>query len=153
MIEAQFAYLASLPGADTAALAKQRLVLEAPMARVRALTPADASNTTPIAGAPASYWLDLAHYDVVAATKALALPILVLQGGRDYQVTPDDVKAWERAVGPRPNLRVRWYPSLNHLFIAGEGVPSPAEYAKPGTVDAGVVDDLAGWVNGLGPRS
>lgn len=152
MITAQFAYLASLPGADTAAIAKQRQALEVPMAAVRALTPADAASTTPIAGAPPSYWLDLAQYDIVKTTQALTLPILVLQGGRDYQVRPADVTEWERAVGPHPGLEVKRYPSLNHLFIAGEGTPSPAEYGRPGAVDRGVIEDLARWVKGLPAR-
>jgi dienelactone hydrolase len=152
MVEAQFAYLAGLPGADSAAIAKQRMMLEAPMQQVRALTPADAANTTPIAGAPASYWLDLAQYDIVAVTRALTLPILVLQGERDYQVPPEDVRAWVAAVGAHPGLEVRFHPSLNHLFIAGTGTPSPAEYGTPGAVDAAVIDDLAGWMKGLPPR-
>jgi len=119
MITAQFAYLASLPGADTATIAKQREALEAPMQQVRALKPSDAASTAPIAGAPPSYWLDLAQYDIVATTTGLSLPILVLGAGRDYQVPPADVDDWLRAVGPRPNLEVKRYPALNHLFIAG----------------------------------
>jgi len=152
MITAQFAYLASLPGADTAALAQQRQALEAPMQQVRALTPADSASTMPIGGAPPSYWLDLARYDVVATTRALTIPILVLAGGRDYQVPPPDVDDWLQAVGPRPNLEVKRYPALNHLFIAGEGTPSPAEYETAGRVDPAAIDDLARWVKSLPPR-
>ena len=152
MIVAQLDYLGSLPGADTTALAAQRVALGAAVQRVRALTPADAATTTPIAGAPASYWLDLAAYDVVAATRALAIPILVLQGGRDYQVPPGDVDDWLCAVGPRPGLTAKRYPALNHLLIAGEGPSSPAEYGTPGTVDANLMDDLADWVKALPKR-
>ena len=68
--------------------------VEAPLQQVRRLTPADSANTMPILGAPASYWFDLAQYDIVATTKSLTLPILVLQGGRDYQVLPADVDEW-----------------------------------------------------------
>jgi dienelactone hydrolase len=152
MIVAQYAYLASLPGADTAAIARQRLAFEAPLPRVRAITAADTANTTPIAGAPASYWYDLAQYDIVATTRAIAQPVLVLQGERDYQVRSEDVTFWEQAVGPRRALTVKRYPSLNHLFIAGEGASSPAEYELPGRVAQNVIDDLARWVRSLAPR-
>jgi dienelactone hydrolase len=152
MITAQFAYLATLPGADTTALAASRRALEVPMQRVRTITAADTADTAPIAGAPASYWYDLAQYDIVATTRALGQPVLVLQGERDYQVRSEDVTEWERAVGPRRGLTVKRYPSLNHLFIAGEGASSPAEYAVPGQVAQEVIDDLARWVRALPPR-
>jgi fermentation-respiration switch protein FrsA (DUF1100 family) len=122
------------------------------MQQVRAITAADLVNTTPIAGAPASYWYDLAQYDIVATTRALEQPVLVLQGGRDYQVPAEDVTAWEQAVGPRRGLTVKRYPALNHLFIAGTGASSPAEYAVPGQVAQEVIDDLARWVLALPPR-
>jgi uncharacterized protein len=152
MIESQLDYLATLPGADSAAVVAHRRAVAAPLAQVRRLTPADSANTMPIIGAPASYWLDLARYDIVATTQSLTLPILVLQGGRDYQVLPADVDAWVAAVGPHRGLEVRRYPSLNHLFIAGEGVPRPEEYKVPGHVDQAVIDDLAHWVLALQPR-
>src|SRR5215472_16619851 len=34
---------------------------------------------------PASYWLDLRDYHPVAVAEALKIPILILQGGRDFQ--------------------------------------------------------------------
>ena len=44
-------------------------------------------------GIPAAYWLDLRGYDPPAAAADLAKPVLVLQGGRDYQVTAADYRA------------------------------------------------------------
>ena len=151
MITTQFAYLATLPGADTVALAASLRPLVEALPRIRAITAADTANTTPIAGAPASYWFDLAQYDIVATTRSLAHPMLVLQGERDYQVRSEDVTAWERALGPRPGLTVKRYAALNHLFMAGEGASSPAEYVVPGHVAQEVIDDLARLVLAL-PR-
>lgn len=34
------------------------------------------------------------------------------------------------------------YPKLNHLFIAGEGKPSPEEYTFKGEVDTKVIQDI-----------
>ena len=152
MITDQFAYLATLPGADTAALAASFRPLAEALPRIRAITAADTVHTTPIAGAPASYWFDLARYDIVATTQSLSQPVLVLQGERDYQVRSEAVTAWERALGPRRGLTVKRYAALNHLFIAGEGASSPAEYAVPGHVAQEVIDDLARWVLALPPR-
>ena len=96
--------------------------------------------------------MDLHTYDPVATARGLGQPLLILQGGRDYQVTQADLDGWKKELVSRANVTYRLYPGLNHLFIAGEGVPSPAEYGRPGRVDQAVIDDLARWVNGLPPR-
>ena len=97
---------------------------------------------------PAAYWLDLRGYDPAAIARELPLPILLLQGGRDYQVEPSELRSWRRAV---PQAQVRFYPSLNHLFMAGSGPRDPAEYAVPGHVAERPIEDLAAWIRALPP--
>jgi alpha/beta superfamily hydrolase len=93
-----------------------------------------------------AFWRDVADYDPVAVAEELDRPVYALQGGRDYQVSPsEDFPAWRDALG---DDRTRLYDDLNHLFVAGEGDPGPAEYARPGNVAEAVVDDLAGWLTG-----
>lgn len=41
-------------------------------------------------GVPPAYWLDLRAYDPPAVARALAQPLLLLQGDRDYQATTQD---------------------------------------------------------------
>jgi len=96
--------------------------------------------------APVSYWLDLQQYDPVAAAKKLTIPILILQGERDYQVTMKDFGLWKSGLAGRKNVTLKSYPALNHLFMAGEGKSLPAEYAKPGHVAPEVIDDIARFI-------
>lgn len=96
-----------------------------------------------ILGAPPSYWADLNVYDPAASAARLTLPLLVLQGGRDYQVTADDYTRFKQALAGRPNARCVWLPQLNHLFIAREARSVPSEYQIPGHVDAEVIDRIA----------
>lgn len=104
----------------------------------------------PLAGAslPASYVLDLRGYDPAAAAAALHKPILILQGGRDYQVNRTDYQRWQAALGRDPQASFHFYPGLTHLFIAVDrpGPASPADYAVAGHMDAGVVRDIAAWI-------
>jgi dienelactone hydrolase len=95
---------------------------------------------------PASYWLDLRRYDAAKTAAGLKIPIFVLQGGRDYQVTRTDFGAWKRALAGRKNVELKLYPALNHLFVEGTGESRPAEYEQPGHVAEQVITDLAGWV-------
>ncbi len=100
-------------------------------------------------GAPNYYWKELDSFNAPETAKKLALPILVLQGERDYQVTMADFAAWKSAIGGKPNAVMKSYPKLNHLFLEGSGTPTPAEYMKLGHVPEYVITDISKWVNGL----
>jgi dienelactone hydrolase len=95
-----------------------------------------------------AYVLDLRAYDPAAAAAALRLPMLILQGGRDYQVTRADLDGWKRALAGHPNVAFKTYAAMNHLFIEGTEPPSPADYARAGHVAPVVLDDIAGWLSG-----
>ncbi len=150
LIEAQLTYLTSdAGGADPTAKA----MLEALPAQLEALRSPDLSPTTPASelplGIPAAYWLDLRTYDAGTTAAALGIPILVVQGGRDYQVPPSEAELWRTALVGTKDVTITTYPSLNHLMLAGDGPPRPTEYATPGHVDEAVVTDLAAWVRAL----
>jgi hypothetical protein len=93
-----------------------------------------------------TYLLDLKTYDPVAAAKAQAIPILVLQGDRDFEANSKDFALWKAGLSARKDVTFQSYPALNHLFIAGEGKSSEAEYRKPGHVAPEVVDEIAKFV-------
>lgn len=137
------AELAPSPGADdlVSSLVRQAAAVADPE-----LTPDTPSETLPL-GFSAAYWLDLRAYDPVATAAQLACPMLILQGGRDYQVTvADDLTGWQRALGRRPEVTIQIHEEANHLFFPGSGRPGPAEYARPGHVDPAVVDEIATWL-------
>jgi hypothetical protein len=112
---------------------------------VKSLEPGDEASPA-VLGAPATYWLDLKDYDPVPEAAKLTVPMLILQGGRDSQVSMKDFELWKAGVGKRPGVVMKSYPSLNHLFVTGEGKSSPAEYAKPGHVAPEVIEDIAAFV-------
>lgn len=99
-----------------------------------------------LADIPDSY-LDLdARYSDTATAQELNIPILILQGERDYQVTMDDYRTWREAVGSRQGVVMKSYPSLNHLFMTGKGGSMPEEYQTPGHVAEEVMDDIANFI-------
>ena len=98
-------------------------------------------------GAPQSWWLSLHDYDQVATAKTLSMPILILQGGGDFQVSPkNDFDAWKRALAGRPNVTFHLYPGLSHLFTLAGKTLTTADYAKPEHVDPVVIQDIANWI-------
>jgi dienelactone hydrolase len=98
-------------------------------------------------GITPTYWLNLRNYHPEYVAKSLEMPVFVLQGERDYQVPPaTEFGPWKAALAQKANATLKLYPKLNHLFIAGEGQPTPQEYQLTGHVSEDVVKDIAQWV-------
>jgi len=147
MVE-QTRYLLSLSGKPSGENQEKLDQVLAEAAKVKKLTAADTSSSAMFLHAPAAYWLDLREHDPLAIVKGLRQPLLILQGGRDYQVTEVDFNRWKEALGAHPNVIFKLYPKLNHLFMAGEGKSTPDEYEEPGHVAEAVVTDIAAWLKG-----
>jgi hypothetical protein len=145
-IEAQSVYLAN---ADGIVSAEEQIGLDniaSAAAALRALTEKDAASSRMIRGAPASYWFDLRRFDPPTTALGVKAPMLILQGERDYQVTMAEFGRWKSTLGARPDVTLRSYPALNHLFMAGTGPSLPTEYDVPGHVAEDVIRDIAAWV-------
>lgn len=145
----QVRYIAS-HSPDTAAAAEstvQALTAQAQRVDAPDLSPSTPPGELPL-GVPASYWLDLRSYDPAKVAARLGKPILVLQGGRDYQVTvEDDLRLWREGLAGCAGVTVRVYPADNHLFFSGSGPSLPSDYYEaPQHVDPAVIGDIAAWL-------
>lgn len=99
-------------------------------------------------GQPRSYWLFANAYKPVEVAAKLKLPIFVLQGERDYQVTMEDFGLWRSGLLRCKNAYFKSYPKLNHLLQEGSGKATPFEYSHASPVPAYVMDDIASFVRG-----
>ncbi len=124
--------------------AKDQEGIRAAAKRVKTLEPGD-SDAPPVLGMPVSYLLDLKNYDPVALAKRVNVPMLVLQGERDFQVTMKDFNLWKTGLAGTKSA-FKSFPSLNHLMVAGEGKSNEAEYRKPAHVAPEVIDEIAKWL-------
>lgn len=147
LIVEQIEYIISLGGEDVEGAKEKLEALKAQAQRVKDpnLSPDTPAEELPF-GAPASYWLDLRAYNPAQTAATLNQPMLILQGGRDYQVTGKNFEGWEKVLGGRDNVQLKWYENLNHLFAEGEGMATPEEYSKPAHVARQVIEDIAAWV-------
>ena len=144
----QSAYLASLSGET--AQSKARLdELKRQVENVKRLGTPDFDSSIPLPlGLPAEYWEFLRDYDPVATASALACPVLVLQGERDYQVTMQDYTMWLTGLLANRRAQLKSYPALNHLLQEGKGKSTPMEYNEARPVPAYVAADVAGFIRG-----
>jgi len=125
---------------------RQLEMLKSQVALVHHLDPSKQYPST-LLGFPVVYFFDLKDYNPVAEAARLQIPLLFLQGERDFQVTMEDFGLWKAGLAGSQQASFRDYPALNHLFIPGEGPGSPAEYRKAGNVAPAVIDDLTRWLS------
>jgi dienelactone hydrolase len=144
----QVRYLASL---DPETAAASEPAIDAMTERARLVDSPGLSPSTPASelpfGVPAPYWLDLRDYQPVAVAAALDKPILILQGGRDYQATvAEDLAGWRAGLASRADVTIRIYPPDNHFLFPGTGPSAPAESEPAQHVDPAVIADIASWL-------
>lgn len=85
-------------------------------------------------------------YNQLEAARALSMPILILQGERDYQVPMTDYNLWRKALEGHPNVSFHSYQTLNHLFMTGDGKSTPLEYQIEGHVSETIIKDIADFI-------
>ena len=143
----QAEYLASVDGTVSEEERSHIEELRWQVARLKNPKPGGAADPKePLLGASRAYWTDLRRGTGPQAVARLRQPLLVLQGGRDYQVTVEDFQIWKRTLASRTDVELKLYADLNHLLMPGSGTSTPAEYEVPGHVAPAVIDDLAAWI-------
>lgn len=143
LLEEQTTYLAELEDGISAEERKRIDELKRMTAAIRAGRLEDVPT---VHGMPATFMAELHGLNPPMAAAQLDLRILILQGGRDYQVTRADYALWKKYLNGHKNVTFKLFDELNHLFSAGKGSSKPEEYQQPGHVDQSVIDTIAGWI-------
>jgi dienelactone hydrolase len=147
----QLKYIAGLQGQITPRAQKQIDSAEQSAKEIESPTLA-ADTKLDILGSPipGSYFLDLRNYHPAETAAQLKIPMLILRGDHDYQVTAEDMNGWRNALSGKPNVTWKVYPGLYHLFMAsssaGTGLGTPADYQKAGHVEQAVIEDIKTWI-------
>ncbi len=125
-------------------VSKKQLQEEADKAKA-----AQPGDTQQYFGLPGEYWASLNAIDTSKIAQSLKIPMLVLQGGADFQVSvKNDFAAWEMLLGGRKNATLKLYDNLNHLFMESNGKKDSSEYDVKSSVSPEVISDIADFVKG-----
>lgn len=93
------------------------------------------------------YFMD--YNPLTTAAKVKTVPVLILQGGTDHQITPEQAPALEKAFKAAGNkdVTMHLFPGLNHLFIPDSiGLPSDYEKLTDNKVAPQVLGTMADWL-------
>lgn len=97
------------------------------------------------------YFKEIARYDAAELLMATEKPVLILQGGKDFQVNPDkDFNAYKERLAGRPNTEYRLFPELNHVFVKsvyGDINKAMKEYKVPQKIGEEVISVIADWIH------
>lgn len=90
-----------------------------------------------------------ADYDPLQAAAKVAVPVLILHGATDRQVTADQAEELARAIraGGNSDVSLVLFPDANHLFLQ-DPVGDPAGYPNlpSGTIREDVIETLVSWL-------
>ncbi len=102
-------------------------------------------------GRPMYYFYDMQKLNMGKIASELSIPMLILQGGRDFQINNEiGYNSWKKALSTKENVKYKKYPMLNHMMMEYKGdlafERTIEEYTIPATVDNEVINDILLWV-------
>jgi len=101
-------------------------------------------ETEEILGASAKYFYDLRNYNPQKFIKNLQIPILMIFGKNDYQVSTKEYEIFKEILKDKKNIKIILFDNLTHLFSEGE--KSPYEYLKENHVSEDVIQTIINWI-------
>ena len=104
------------------------------------------------AGTTLYYFKEMGQKTAVDYLLASGKPVLIMQGGMDFQVLPaEDFAGFRDQLKDRPNVEYRLYEDLNHVFVKGiynDILKARKEYMVEQHIGAEVLDDIAAFITG-----
>lgn len=95
---------------------------------------------------PAYWFFESRDYKAAELAAKQQLPLLILQGENDFQVSMKQFNDWKSALKERQNVQFKSYPKMNHLLSAYDGISVGAEYYSPSNVEIELIQDIAKWI-------
>lgn len=97
------------------------------------------------------YFKEMGNHPVEAYLEMLTKPILVMQGGKDFQVKADvDFAMYKELLADHPDATFRLYENLNHCFVPsvhGRIDKAKQEYSVEQHIGDEVISDIAEWIH------
>ena len=148
----QMLYIDAMPESEEKALALSQMeTYDEQVAALMALSDEEAKNTPVSGNVPFYYFKEMDEHPASAYTQDIAVPFLIMQGEKDFQVFADkDYTAWQDLLSGKTNATFKLYANLNHLFMpaTGRGIADfQEEYSIESRMDDQVLADVTEWIH------
>ncbi|MDN5559696.1 MAG: alpha/beta fold hydrolase [Ruaniaceae bacterium] len=124
---------------------QQRATLAAEIARANALTDPDEQAILGSMAAP--YVVSLNELRLPEGAAEIEIPLLVLHGDSDFQISPEvDFESWRPVLAGNPDVTFHLFEGLNHFLMPAGPVPDYTDYDTANVVDPAVSAMIAEWL-------
>jgi len=100
------------------------------------------------------YFKEMGEHPASDYLTALAKPILIMQGEKDFQAAAHkDFDAYKQLLAGKDNVTFRLYENLNHAFVPsvyGDIRKAKQEYGVEQHISESVISDIATWIHTAG---
>ena len=131
-------------------LEKQVRTLEDTFRGLYDLTDEEAKSKKMGGGTTLYYFKEMGQHPVEDYLSKLMKPVLVMQGGKDFQVKADvDYRLYQELLKGHPDATFRLYENLNHCFVPfvyGRIDKAKQEYKVKQHIGEDVISDIADWI-------
>ncbi len=141
-----------IAGLEGAQKEEAEALVEAELAKLDDLRamPAERCEGETFFGISACYQLDEMSVDPAEVAAALNLPLFIAQGGKDWQVRPENGdELWRARLPESLDISYHRYDNMNHLLsdIEGEPTGTTADYMHADAqVSEVLIEDIAKWI-------
>lgn len=97
-------------------------------------------------GLPKSYLDYLYKFNSIDNLKKSDKPILLVNGGTDYQVTEKDFNIWKNKLSHKKNVKLIYLKDLNHIFAKKDRMSVPEDYNNYSPIAPILFDELFNWI-------
>jgi dienelactone hydrolase len=154
VIDQQVREQSAKAGLSAAATAQAMQVSTNERKLLAAVGPGQSAPQGKFHGMSQAYWLSWSRVDPVAEARTMPMPMLFLQGGSDFQVSPRlDFGRWKQVLAGRAHTAFHLYPGLSHMFMPAGKTGTFKDYMKPAHVDVRVISDMAAWIKAQAPAA
>ncbi|MBR5315521.1 MAG: alpha/beta fold hydrolase [Firmicutes bacterium] len=98
------------------------------------------------------YFKEMGEPQVEWYLNQLNKPMLIMQGGKDFQVKPKkDFATYQEILKDKGQVTFKLYENLNHAFVPsvyGEIAKAKKEYNVEQHIGENVIEDMANWIKG-----
>ena len=153
MLEQMAEAMAGMPGFAQKIAGKQRAKFETLFRGLYDLSDEEAKAKKAGGGTTLYYFKEMGQPTVAQWLDKTRKPMLVMQGGDDFQVKAAvDFEMYRELLSHRENVTFRLYPGLNHAFVSARSrsiADAKKEFTPERHMGAEVLDDIAGWIRAL----
>ena len=150
VIEQNKEMLGEMKGFLRRVLAKQIQKLNDTFEGLHELSDEEAKAKKMGGGVTLYYFKEMGEHPIASYPESLAKPILVMQGGKDFQVKADvDFRMYKEILKNNPRASFRLYEDLNHAFVPsvyGSIAKAKQEYGIEQHIGESVIADIADWI-------